>query len=590
MNTSPRCLLGSLLLILGGLALASPARAADAVIAYQLPSSDTTGMSAQAAPGVGGCLLACGGLRLAPGIAIPARRQGMLAFSAPAGTTIVNAAIRLRYRTKQPGVSAHLMSRIGGRWVDGPRLRSVGGTTATVAAGRGATAVAVTLTADGAVPARAIRGDGENALTVSSVQLTVRDLSAPSVSWTAGDPATGGWQRGTLCGGFAARDAGLGVDRVEYAIGGVQAVTPAGGGSRLQPRPLALDGSVCLDTQQVGDGTFGTALSAVDTGPDGNRSTVITGMVRIDNTPPVVQYTAPSDLEARLPEMQLTVADPASGLDRLTASIDGLPAVLGKSGGLVTVRPPAPLQDGLHRVAWEVTDVAGNMTTGSELIGIADVTPPSIDAVEPQGIASPTAGIAVRASDGGAGLPAEGWRLAVDGSDVTGAADLSSPGAITYLPPRPWTEGEHVVRATAVDRSGNRTVRSWIFAIPIASTPLPTPPPQIETVQAGSEPAAQPATEPPTMAAVRVALRLRAIAPRVRVGGQVRLRGRLIGTHSPRVRIEARVGRTWRVVIAVPVSPAGSFTTPVRLPARGTYDVRARVGSTVSAAVRLTAR
>ena len=592
MNTSPRHLLGSLLLILGGLALASPARAADAVVAYQFPSADTAGMSAQTAPGVGGCLLVCGGLRLATGAAIPARRQGMLAFSAPAGTTIVNATIRLRYRTKQPSVSAHLMSRIGGRWIDGRRLRSAGGTTATVSAGRGASAVAVTLTADGAVPARAVRSEGENVIAVSAVQLTVRDLSAPSVSWATGDPATGTWQRGVLCGGFAARDTGLGVDRVEYTVGGVQAVTQAGTGTRLQPRPLALDGSVCLDTHQVGDGTFGSALTAVDTGADGNRSATLSGLVRIDNTPPAVQYTAPTDLEARLPEAQLVIADATSGIEQITASVDGLPAVLGKSGGVMTIRPPAPLEDGLHRISWEVSDVAGNVTTGSELLGIADATPPTIDTAEPQAIAAAMAGITVRATDTGAGISTEDWRLAVDGSDVTGAADLSTPGVIAYLPARPWTEGEHVVRVTVVDRSGNRTVRTWTFAVPVtppspASPPLPA---VIETAQTAPEVLAAPASEPVESTVVRTTLRLRAATPRVRVGGQVRLRGRLTGSRGPRVRIEARVGRTWRMVVAVPVSPSGSFATPVRLPAPGTYDVRARVGSTVSPTVRLTAR
>ncbi|MGI9186373.1 MAG: hypothetical protein ACR2J9_02450, partial [Gaiellales bacterium] len=110
MNISLRRLLTSLILILGALALVSPARAGDAVISYRLPSSDPAGITAQIAPGVAGCTNGCGTLKLAAGAAVPARRQGLLAFSAPPGTTIVNAAIRLRYRTKQPTVSAHLQS------------------------------------------------------------------------------------------------------------------------------------------------------------------------------------------------------------------------------------------------------------------------------------------------------------------------------------------------------------------------------------------------------------------------------------------------------------------------------------------------
>lgn len=588
MNTSLRRLLTSLLLILGGLTLVSPARAGDAVIGYQLPSADTTGMTAQIAPGVAGCTGGCGSLKLAAGVAVPARRQGLLAFSAPAGTTIVNAVIRLRYRTKQPTVSAHVQSRIGGRWLDGQRLRSVGGTTTTVNAGRGATAVAVTLTADGAVPARVVRSDAENTVAVSSVQLTVRDLSAPTVAWTAGDPASGGWQRGTLCGAFTAHDTGLGVDHVEFAIGSVQGSTVAAGGTRLQPRPLDFDGGVCVDTTQVGDGAFGTTLTAVDGGASGNRSAPLTGLVRIDNTAPVVEYTAPTDPEARVPTAQLAVTDAASGLERVTATVDGLPATVTKAAGIMQVRPATPLADGTHRLAWEAVDVAGNVTAGAELFGVLDVTAPSIDGTEPLGLTTPTAAVVARASDAGSGLAADGWRLAIDGLDVTGAADLGVPGVIAYTPVRPWSEGEHAVRVTVVDASGNRAVRAWTFSIPVTPAP-PTPAPVVEATIAPAE-AVPTAAEMGSTPVTRPSLELRSSVRRVRVGEQLRLQGRLRGLDSGRVRIEARVGRSWRLVVQVPVQPTGAFATPVRLPTRGAYAVRARVGRLLSNTVQLRAR
>ena len=591
MNTSLHRLVTVVLLILGGLSLASPARASDALITYDLPSADPTGMTAQVAPGVAGCLNTCGTLKLAAGVAVPARRQGLLAFSAPAGTTIVKAALRLRYRTKQSTVSAHLQSRIGGRWIDGQRLRSASGTTATVNTGQGATAVAVTLTADGAVPARTVRTDTENLVSVASVQLAVRDLSLPSVAWTTGDPVGGGWQRGSVCGAFAARDAGLGVDHVEFTVGGTQGIVVAGPGSRLQPRPLAFDGTVCVDSSQVGDGTYGTALTAVDAGAAGNRSTSIMGIMRIDNTAPVVNYLAPADAEARLPAVQLTVTDPTSGVERVAATIDGLPAALSTTGVTTLVRPLAPLADGTHRLSWEAGDVAGNVTTGSALFGVADTTPPAIDSVEPVGVSSPTASIMVRATDTGTGLSSEGWRLAVDGIDVTGAAEVSSTGLITYAPPRSWAEGDHVARVTVVDRSGNRNVRTWTFSIPVTPTPQPTPAPA-PVVEAASASVEAGATTPAPDAAPagRASLVLQASVRRVRVGAQLRLRGRLVGATRTRVQIEARVGTVWRVVVQVPLSPTGSFATPVRLPAPGTYAVRARAGRTLSKTLQLTAR
>ena len=592
MNTTHQRLLSSLLIVCGALALTSPARAADTAITYALPSGDPSGITTQTAPGITGCLSGCSTLRITRGSAVAVRRQGTLAFSAPAGTTIVNAAIRLRYRTKLATVSAHIQSRVAGRWIDMRRLHSASGAQATVNAGAGGTAVAVTLTADGAVPGRAVKTDADNAVTVDSVVLTVRDPAPPTVGWTSGDPAGAGWSRGTICGGFEARDVGLGVDHVDYAVGTVVTTVAAGGGTRLQPRPGTLDGSVCVDTSQVGDGTYGTALSAVDGADDGNRGSTVAGIMRIDNTPPQVVYQAPADPEARLPVSQLTAADATSGLEQVDATIDGLPAVLHSIGGVTTVAPGTPLADGTHRLAWSAKDVAGNVATGVETFGVADTTPPTIDTALPQGVAGALEVISAHAIDTGAGLDTGGWRLAVDGLDVTGGADLSAPGTITYTPVRPWTEGDHVARVTAVDRSGNRTVRTWTFSLPV--TPPPPAPIVAPAVVAESALVVDPV---PTADAAatgtphpRPKLTLATSTRTPRVGGEITLRG-TVGDGAMRfVRIEARVGRIWRLVARVPVTAQRRFSTPVRLPQAGGYDVRARAGSSTSATLHLTAR
>ena len=55
-----------LLVLLGWLILAAPTRAADATVGYQLPSGDTTGISATTPPGLSGCLSGCAWLRQCP--------------------------------------------------------------------------------------------------------------------------------------------------------------------------------------------------------------------------------------------------------------------------------------------------------------------------------------------------------------------------------------------------------------------------------------------------------------------------------------------------------------------------------------------
>ena len=104
MNTTPlRRLSSSILLVIpvviAMFCLVHVAEAADSTVVYAYPSGDTSGMSAQLAPGIGGCTLGCATLYAAAKTSLPARRQGLVAFAAPAGTTIVSAAISLRYRT-----------------------------------------------------------------------------------------------------------------------------------------------------------------------------------------------------------------------------------------------------------------------------------------------------------------------------------------------------------------------------------------------------------------------------------------------------------------------------------------------------------
>jgi|GEM_PF-2398839 len=471
--------------------LISQARGAETTITYPFPSIDSSGITASVAAGIAGCLVGCSTMQVTPRTALPARRQSMLQFAAPAGTTIKLATIRMRYRTKAAGVSARVRSRINGRWFDGQRLRSTVGTTSTISSGRGATAVGVALVADTAVAVKAVRSATENMVTIGSVELVVRDLAVPTVGWIGAQPEASGWQRGTVCATAGAQDVGLGIDHIEYAIGSVVTTETAPTGVRLQPRPLNFTDQLCVDTAQVGDGTYGTSLTAVDTSATGNRSSAVTGLISIDNTPPSVSFVSPPDTETRTPALVLNVEDRTSGVADVSLSVDGFPLSIKRVGSTVTATTVQPLSDGLHRVAWEVLDVAGNSTTGNETVAIADLTPPTVDQALPQGNATSLSAISARIVDAGAGVAADGVRLAVDGIDVTAMLELTA-GIMHYQSLRPWAEGDHAVRMIATDRSGNRSVAEWAFNIPItpAPAPIPTPTPVTATPEAAPQPVA----------------------------------------------------------------------------------------------------
>jgi len=85
------------------LALGGEARAGEHVVVYEQATGDPLGLSVQIAPGLAGCTVGCATLRIPARTAVPARRQAVLQFAAPAGTTIVQAQVRLRLRTRQAG-------------------------------------------------------------------------------------------------------------------------------------------------------------------------------------------------------------------------------------------------------------------------------------------------------------------------------------------------------------------------------------------------------------------------------------------------------------------------------------------------------
>lgn len=521
----------------------STAQAGTQVVEYALPSPDLTGITAAETPGSSVCAAGCARIALERS-ADGGARAARLAFAAPRGTTIEAAEVRLAYRTPSASAAVRLLGRLGGRWLELRRLRSAAlRTEAMRLRAAGGDALAVQLGADG-------RTGGSDRAAISAVRLTVRDAAPPTVRGALDGPADAVWRRGQVCHAYEASDEGLGVARVELAIGPVVAATATAAGPRLQPWPSTVSGSVCVDTGQLEDGVYGTALTAIDGGESGNRSEPIASLVRVDNAPPAVRYAAPVERATRTPAASLIASDAASGVAEVRATIDGLPAIAEIAEGTWRVQPAAPLADGVHALAWSVADAAGNRTEGVAAL--------SVDASAPVlviGGLGADGAVCASATDSGSGIDAASWRILVDGADATTEAVIGIDRACVR---RAWGGGDHRVRATVRDLDGNSSAAAAAFTAPRA-----------------------PNDRTRTLA-------LRARARRIPIGGVAELSGSAPASVR-RVVIEVRIGAQWRRVTAVHPDGAGAFSAAVRLPAAGAYALRARGGGVTSPAVRLLA-
>lgn len=543
MSTQRLAVTATVVLAVLSLAGRSSALAGTHVVEYALPSPDLAGITAAETAGSSVCAAGCARIALqrsAGGLARAAR----LAFAAPRGTTVETAEVRLAYRTPSASAVVRLLGRLDGRWLEARRLRSAAlRTDAVRLRGAGGDAFAVQLVADG-------RTGGFDSVAIAAVRLTVRDAVPPEVHGALDDPGDAEWRRGEVCHAYEAADAGLGVARVELAIGPAVAAASTAVGPRLQPWPSTASGSVCVDTAQLEDGVYGTALTAVDGGEGGNRSTPIAGLVRIDNAPPAVRYASPVERATRIPVASLIVADAASGIAEVRATIDGLPAIADIADGTWRVQPTAPLADGTHALAWSVADAAGNRTEGVAAL--------SVDASAPVlvvgGLGSDGA-VCAFASDSGSGIDAGSWRILVDGADATAQAVIGPERACVR---RTWGGGAHRVRAMVRDLEGNPATAAGAFTAPRAPDDRTHP------------------------------LALRARARRVPIGGIAELTGSAPASVR-RVVIEVRIGGLWRRVTAVRLDAAGGFSAAVRLPAGGAYALRARSGGITSPPIRLLA-
>jgi len=220
-------------------------------------------------------------------------------------------------------------------------------------------------------------GGGEGAQTIDfwahSTYGDTSDMS--SVTWrldtvppTAGSNVVGGtaggggWYRGgplTVSGGGSDYSPGSGIASSEVSIGG---------------------GPYASSVDITSDGWYTVDIIATDNA--GHSSTGSTG-VGLDNTPPAVNLGITGTAGTGGWYTSATVTGTETGSDALSGvgsrqyQIDG---GAWQSGGSAAVTG-----EGAHTVNWQVTDLAGNTSTGSQSFSIDSVEPVSVFVSPPEG-------------------------------------------------------------------------------------------------------------------------------------------------------------------------------------------------------------
>ena len=233
--------------------------------------------------------------------------------------------------------------------------------------------------------------EGTNTITVSatdeagrtgSASITVvLDTTAPSVAFTA--PLNGDAVRGTIDIFLASADPlpGSGVTEVVVTLDGEPLVV-------LTEAPF----ETALDTTLLDDGSH--VLEATATDGLGNTSGAVSITVLVDNTPPVVEVTAPSDgaYVSGTADFEVDVSDATSGLVLATTTVGGAapteddskvyatPVAADTLYGAedTTLRP-----DGPATFTATARDAAGNVATATVTVTV-DNSNPTTALVSPQ--------------------------------------------------------------------------------------------------------------------------------------------------------------------------------------------------------------
>lgn len=127
----------------------------------------------------------------------------------------------------------------------------------------------------------------------------------------------------------------------------------------------------------------------------------------------------------------------------------------------------AAIPDGVYRLQATLADPLGERSTRSAPV-IVDRTGPQIVTVEPRdGSKSSSALVTVRSTwvDATSGVDTARLALTIDGEPV---AVTREGGQVRTAAPLELADGRHTAHATAVDRAGNPSTRTWAFTVDAA--------------------------------------------------------------------------------------------------------------------------
>ncbi|MEN3052333.1 MAG: Ig-like domain-containing protein [Candidatus Methanosuratincola petrocarbonis] len=224
----------------------------------------------------------------------------------------------------------------------------------------------------------------------------------------------------------------------------------------------------------LGEGEHLVEVSIADAA--GNRASVALRLT-VDLSPPRVYDLQPPNVSAirELTAISAEFSD-LCGVVPTSVSIlvDGADVTqissISASGFSLSIQ----LQEGSHSVSVAVSDLVGNtgLTVWSFTV---DATPPSIIVISPSNNTSTNNArlpFSFSFHDSNSGINSSSVSLLVDGADVTSYANVSS-SALSYVPPLPLADGDHVIVLAVSDCAGN--AKSATVLVSVDTVP-PEPP------------------------------------------------------------------------------------------------------------------